>query len=133
MGVRRPKMIWTGHGAGDRAIGFARHLGKFDFLLVPGRKVEQRMLEKGIIRPGAYHRGTYAKFDLVRRTDAKRPKLFNNNRPTILYNPHFLRRLSSWPEMGHQVLQFFATQDRYNLVFAPHFRLFDNHREEGKP
>ncbi|MBS1054083.1 sensor domain-containing protein [Gluconobacter kondonii] len=132
MGVRRPKMIWTGHGAGDRAIGFARHLGKFDFLLVPGRKVEQRMLEKGIIRPDAYHRGTYAKFDLVRRMDAKRPKLFNNNRPTILYNPHFVRRLSSWPEMGHQILKFFAGQDRYNLVFAPHFRLFDNRREEGE-
>lgn len=70
MGVRTPRMIWTGHGAGDRAIGFAKHLRKFDYLLVPGRKVEERMLEKGIIRPGFYHRGTYAKFDLVRRMHA---------------------------------------------------------------
>ncbi|GFE95636.1 MULTISPECIES: sensor domain-containing protein [unclassified Gluconobacter] len=132
MGVRAPRMIWTGHGAGDRAIGFAKHLRKFDYLLVPGRKVEERMLEKGIIRPGFYHRGTYAKFDLVRRMHARRPPLFNNGRPTILYNPHFVQRFSSWRMMGKKLLDFFAAQDQYNLIFAPHFRLFDNHRPEGE-
>ncbi|EHH69460.1 hypothetical protein [Gluconobacter morbifer] len=132
MGVTHPRMIWTGHGAGDRAIGFARHLRKFDFLLVPGRKVEQRMLREKIIRSGFYHRGTYAKFDLVRRLEAHRPKLFDNDRPTILYNPHFLKRFSSWSSMGPRILEFFAHQDRYNLIFAPHFRLFDNRRKEGE-
>lgn len=132
MGVRTPRMIWTGHGAGDRAIGFAQHLRKFDYLLVPGRKVEDRMLKSGIIRPGFYHRGTYAKFDLVRRMHARRQPLFNNNRPTVLYNPHFVQRFSSWKAMGRDLLDFFARQEQYNVIFAPHFRLFDNNRDEGE-
>lgn len=132
MGVRTPRMIWTGHGAGDRAIGFAQHLRKFDYLLVPGRKVEDRMLKKGIIRPGFYHRGTYAKFDLVRRMHARRQPLFSNNRPTVLYNPHFVQKFSSWKAMGRDLLDFFARQDQYNVIFAPHFRLFDNNRDEGE-
>lgn len=132
MGVSEPRMIWTRHGAGDRAIGFARHLRKFDFVLVPGKKVEQRLLERGIIRPGFYHRGAYAKFDLVRRMHARGEKLFDNDRPTILYNPHFRGRYSSWPVMGERLLDFFAGQDRYNVIFAPHYRLFDSRRAEGE-
>ncbi|MBS1093683.1 sensor domain-containing protein [Gluconobacter wancherniae] len=132
MGVKKPLMVWTGHGAGDRAIGFANHLRRFDFLTIPGRKVEKRMLQKGLIRPGAYHRGTYAKFDVVQRLATRGQQLFDNDRPTVLYNPHFVKRLSSWTCMGQDVLDYFAQQDRYNLIFAPHFRLFDNDRTSGE-
>nr|WP_294914652.1 sensor domain-containing protein [uncultured Neokomagataea sp.] len=132
MGVTRPRMVWTGHGAGDRAIGFAQHLRKFDFLLLPGRKIEERMLKEGIARPGAYARGIYGKFDIVHRLQKHRPKLFQNERTTLLYNPHFVRRFSSWPLMGEKLLDFFAQQDHYNVVFAPHFRLFDNRRTEAE-
>lgn len=96
-----------------------------------GKKVEQRLLAQGAIRPGHYHTGVYAKFDMVRRMRSTSSRLFNNNRPTILYNPHFNARLSSWPNMGLNILSHFANQDRYNLIFAPHYRLFDNRRTEA--
>ncbi|CEF42368.1 hypothetical protein ASN_3123 [Acetobacter senegalensis] len=131
-GVRKPRLIWTRHGAGDRAIGFARDVKNFDYVLMAGRKVEQRLLAQGAIRPGCYHTGVYAKFDMVRRMRSTSTRLFNNNRPTILYNPHFNARLSSWPKMGLNVLSHFANQDRYNLIFAPHYRLFDNRRTEAR-
>jgi hypothetical protein len=124
-GVRKPKMIWTRHGAGDRAIGFTRDISRFDFVLLSGRKLEQRLLANGYITPGHYVVGVYAKFDLVRRLHVSRPRLFENDRPTVLYNPHYRRHFSSWPLLGPQVLDWFAGQDRYNLIFAPHFRLFD--------
>lgn len=118
---RRTKLIWTRHGAGDRAGGFTPEIAALDFVLMSGGKIEQRLLEKGLIRPGHYATGVYAKFDLVRRMERRR--LFDNDRPTVVYNPHFLR-YSSWPQMGTAVLDRFAASTRYNLVFAPHIRLF---------
>ncbi|MDG6095214.1 sensor domain-containing protein [Acetobacter sp. AN02] len=130
LGISAPRMIWTRHGAGDRAIGFARDVRLFDYVLMAGKKVEERLLADGSIRPGHYKTGIYAKFDMVRRMQPARPKLFDNDRPTVLYNPHFSRSLSSWPKFGLNILTHFARQDRYNLVFAPHYRLFDTRRSE---
>ncbi|WP_428309583.1 sensor domain-containing protein [Hydrocarboniphaga sp.] len=116
-------LIWTRHGAGDREIGFAEDVREFDFVLMAGRKIEQRLLAAGLIRPGAYRSGVYAKFDWAQRAVGER--LFDNDRPTVLYNPHFRAALSSWPRWGRAVLDAFAASTRYNLIFAPHVRLFD--------
>ncbi|GBQ09854.1 hypothetical protein CFR78_08785 [Komagataeibacter rhaeticus] len=128
MGVHHPRLIWTRHGAGDRAIGFAHDAAKFDYILMAGHKVEARLLESGALRPGHYTSGVYAKFDMVRRLHARNAPLFPNGRPTILYNPHFSLGLSSWPRFGMDILRYFARQTKYNLVFAPHYRLFDTNR-----
>ncbi|GBQ62011.1 hypothetical protein AA103196_0195 [Ameyamaea chiangmaiensis NBRC 103196] len=132
MGLRGPRLIWTRHGAGDRAIGFARDVREFDFVLLSGRKVERRLLADGSLRPGHYVTGIYAKFDMVQRMESRPPQLFDNTRPTILYNPHFNRALSSWPRFGLDTLDFFAEQTRFNVIFAPHYRLFDQNRELGR-
>jgi len=124
LGVRRPKFVWTHHGAGDRASGFRRGIASFDFVVLAGHKLEQRLLELGLIRPGCYVTGVYPKFDWV-RTMTPQHRLFDNGRPTVVYIPHFSHKLSSWPVVGHRVLAWFAAREDYNLVFAPHLRLFD--------
>ena len=125
LGVRRPKFIWTLHGAGDRAAGFKKSMAGFDFVLMAGEKLERRFLELGLLRPGAYATGVYAKFDLVPMLRARQDRFFDNRRPTVLYNPHFDPALSSWPKVGFAVLDWFAANPAYNLIFAPHVRLFD--------
>jgi hypothetical protein len=120
----RTQLIWTRHGAGDRAIGFASDVGQFDFVLVAGAKIERRLLAAGLIRPGHYASGIYAKFDWLSKPRHK-PRFFDNDRPTILYNPHFATGLSSWDSHGLAVLEFFAASEHYNLIFAPHVRLFE--------
>ena len=122
------RMIWTSHGAGDRAIGYAPDLIRFDFQLLAGPKQVQRMRADGCLREDGFHVGCYPKFDLVARLDARRQRLFANDRPTVLYNPHFLSSLSSWPRDGFAVLDFFARSSRWNLIFAPHIRMFDRHQ-----
>ncbi|MBB3102347.1 hypothetical protein [Azomonas macrocytogenes] len=117
------KLIGTEHGAGDRAVGFAAETALYDFLLLPGEKQARRLLELGHIRPGNFISGIYAKFDLA--YDAEKVRFFGNDRPTILYNPHFAEDLSSWHLIGRQVLDHFARSTAYNLIFAPHIRLFD--------
>lgn len=125
MGCTHPLFINTEHGAGDRDVTFDPRVAKFDFNLLPSPKTAARLLADGYLKPDQYAVGAYAKFDIVRRMHAGRPPLFANGRPTVLYNPHFLQRLSSWHRWGCDVLRAFAAQDRYNLVFAPHVRLFD--------
>ncbi|HYC03833.1 MAG TPA: sensor domain-containing protein [Azospirillaceae bacterium] len=124
-GVARPLFVHTAHGAGDRATAVDRRIREFDYALVPGPKTAKWLLELGHVTPGRYTVGAYAKFDIVRRMAKARAPLFDNGRPTVLYNPHFRPSLSSWPEWGTRVLDWFAEQDRYNLVLAPHIRLFD--------
>jgi len=118
------RLIFAPHGAGDRAITFDVRDRHFDFALVAGAKSEQRMLDAGTIRPGHYAVNGYVKLDLMPRLQAAREPLFTNGRPTVLYSPHFKRELSSWDRFGRDIIAWFAGQDRYNLVVAPHVRLF---------
>lgn len=122
-GLTGLKMIHTRHGAGDRAIGFDARSGDFDLVLLPGEKIRQRLAAAGHLREGHYATVGYPKFDAVGAFDPP-AKLFDNDRPTVLYNPHRAPELSSWYRMGRDILEFFYRSDRYNLIFAPHVMLF---------
>lgn len=63
----------------------------------------------------------YVKAGFRQRTAPTR--LFANDRPTILYTPHWQRHRSSWWDWGEEVLRRVIAADRYNLIFAPHQRL----------
>jgi len=115
--------VWIPHGAGDRSVGFRDVVRGFDLVLLSGDKVRDRMLAQGLVTPDTGRVVGYPKFDTVDPA-APAPPLFANGRPTVLYNPHFDPRLSSWYRMGPAILRWFARQDWFNLVFAPHVMLF---------
>ena len=121
---KRTKLIFTPHGAGDRAIMLDPRDALFDFVLVAGEKSEQRLLDAGTIRPGAYAVPGYVKLDYLSRFDLKAERSFANDRETILYAPHFRPELSSWERFATPLIELFRSQDRYNLIVAPHIRLF---------
>ena len=122
-GLDTLKFVWIPHGAGDRSIGFRPVVRGFDLVLLAGRKVRDRMLAMDLITEARSAVTGYPKFDSVDPAAPAAP-LFANDRPTVVYNPHFEPRLSSWYDLGLAVLDWFAGQDRYNLVFAPHVMLF---------
>ena len=121
-GLRHLRMIHTRHGAGDRAVGFDRASGKFDFMLLPGPKVRDRLASNGLLKPDNHAIVGYPKFDIIDGDEP--PSLFANGKPTILYNPHPSPALSSWYDMGPEILEYLATDNRFNLLFAPHAMLF---------
>lgn len=132
-GLRDLALVHSRHGAGDRAIGFDKASARFDLVLVSGPKIRDRLQAAGLLKAGGHAITGYAKFDLLRDA-APVPPLFDNGRPTVLYNPHPSPSLSSWYAMGQQVLEWFAAQDRFNLIFAPHIMLFAKRMVlEGKP
>lgn len=122
-GAKDLRIVWVPHGAGDRSVGYRREGGGFDLILVAGEKVRARMIEAGVAPAERIAVIGYPKFDTVDPA-APRPPLFDNGRPTVLYNPHFDPWLSSWYAMGEPLIDWFAGQHRLNLVVAPHVMLF---------
>lgn len=125
-GLDRLALIHTRHGAGDRAIGFDKASARFDLVLMSGRKILERLEAAGLLKPDGHAIIGYPKFD----NDAGQPfkPLFDNERPTVLYNPHPSPALSSWYKMGPEVVRWFARQDKFNLALAPHVMLFARRR-----
>ncbi len=122
---RKIKYVCTFHGAGDGDIGFDKAFSEYDLLLTSGTDVDERLrLERVVHGRNSSVIIGYPKFDLVR---AVGQKLFDNDNTVFVYNPHYAKHLTSWDMYGHAVLGFFTKNPQYNLVFAPHIKVFDAH------
>ncbi|HEX7871672.1 MAG TPA: CDP-glycerol glycerophosphotransferase family protein [Sphingobium sp.] len=123
-GLADLKFVRVQHGSGDRSVTFRPVIARFDLMLLAGEKVRERMIAAGLTTAERSALVGYPKFDTV---DPAAPgaRLFANDRPTVVYNPHFEPTLSSWFDMGVDLLDWFAAQDRFNLIFAPHVMLFE--------
>jgi len=127
-GLKDLIMIHTNHGAGDKAGAFDDRLLAFDFNLLPGQKHVGLLKFLGFLPEGRFAIAGYPKFEVIRGLNRKIPRLFNNNNPIVVYNPHFDPSQSSWSPMGLQVLEFFLKNREFNLIFAPHVVLFKSSR-----
>jgi hypothetical protein len=122
-GLKRPLLVHTRHGAGDRAIGFDHHSAEFDYVLCSGTKIRDRLVNEARVPADRISIVGYPKFDIA-RPSLELPQC-QPRRPTVLYNPHCSPHLSSWYRHGRAVLDFFIDNDDYQLVFAPHVMLFE--------
>lgn len=121
-GLTHLQMILAPHGAGDRAVGYDPRIAEFDHVLVPGEKTFDRMRREGCISEQQASVVGYAKFAALSAPSPQR--FFANDRPTVLYNPHFQRGLSSWHSAGRELIEHFSRRHDYNLIVAPHVILF---------
>jgi len=119
-------LIHIPHGAGDRAQSYDKRIAHFDFVIPAGLKDRDRMIELGLITAENSKASGYVKTAALKELKAESDSLFANSRKTVLYSPHFDTELSTWPLFGEDVLKAFAAQDEFNLIFAPHIRLFKN-------
>jgi CDP-Glycerol:Poly(glycerophosphate) glycerophosphotransferase len=125
-------LIGTEHGAGDRAVTFSTALKLYDFLLLPGDKSAARATELGLATPGKYAVPGYVKLECVETDKSRRHDWFPNDKPIVLYTPHFDQKFSSWEKEGKAILDHFAAQNKYNLIFAPHIRLFAGQQKKSE-
>jgi hypothetical protein len=124
MGVTRPLFVCQPHGAGDRAVSFEPRFRRFDRVLVAGSKTARRMVASGVAPERVVEVG-YAKAEYLAARARARPRLFDNDGPIILYNPHFRAALSSLPH-AEQIVRAISRETDFNLLVAPHIRTFEN-------
>ena len=129
--VKLRNFIHIPHGAGDGPLGYDRRIKLFDHVIVAGQKDKRRMIELGLSTETSCSVSGYIKPYTIKTVRPDTPKIFENNRPIVLYNPHAKNHLSSWPKFGRQLLQKFERNKDFNFIFAPHIRLFsDTHLTE---
>ena len=131
LGLVSTQLIHFRHGAGDRAPKSEKRLRAFDLIVVPGEKDIRRAIGRHGIDPARIRATGYVKLEYLSRRSAGRRILFDDDRPIVLYNPHFDPTISSWP-LAAEVIRLFGDQDRYNLVVAPHIRLSLDMKEEAR-
>ncbi|MBK0400278.1 hypothetical protein H0I76_13850 [Limibaculum sp. M0105] len=128
------KLIFTGHGAGDgynNNVGmFDPRIDRFDMVLLQGRRIAAELTGLGRFENTPYAIAGYPKFE-IGDMDDKRPRLFTNDRPVVLYNPTQTPAATSWRKFGIEILDFFDKSEDYNLIFAPHVLLFKRALSRG--
>lgn len=120
----RPRKIYMPHGAGDGTVGFSPRLRRFDLVLLAGPKSAQRMLELEHISPDNHREVGLVKLETAGRLSQASGPLFEIQRSTVLYNSHKTRGLESWSTFIEPMLSDFAASEDYNLIVAPHVKLF---------
>ncbi len=130
---KQPLYIHIPHGAGDGAKGFEPRLRRFDHIIAAGPKDKRRMVAQKLGSEDSIMVSGYIKLAALQRLQAGNAEpLFHNDRPVILYNPHFNRALSSWDKFGRGLIEAVQADGRYNLIVAPHIRMFEKASETEK-
>jgi hypothetical protein len=123
---RTPPMIHIPHGAGDRAKGFDPRHALYDHVIAAGPKVQRRLIAQGAVKPDACTVAGAIKVVACRHLHRSNPPdLFGNDRPIVLYNPHFDHSLSSWGRFADPLISAIVEDGRFNLIVAPHVRMFE--------
>lgn len=120
---RSSRFCFIPHGGGDRAIPEFIHANEIDLVLLCGEKYQQRFIHDHCISAEKCVIVGYPKFDLI--PPAHKPRLFNSDKPVIVYNPHFATDIASWSQWGLKILEYFYQQSTFNCIFAPHRNLFN--------
>lgn len=118
--IDRPFLIYQDHGCGDRRYSFDPEFNYMDFMLLPGRYHQKRLIDEKIVKEENTEIVGWPKLDYIGN---KRLKLFNNSKPTVLYCPHWKPSMSSYKKFAVSILEYFGANRNYNLIFAPHLLL----------
>ncbi len=129
---RTPPMIHIPHGAGDRAKGFEPRLALFDHVIVAGPKDRRRMIAQGLVTPERCSVSGAIKVAACRRMQQNNVPLFDNDHPVVLYNSHFDHSLGSWSRFAEPLIKAVIADGRYNLIVAPHIRMFETASNEAR-
>lgn len=107
------------HGVGDTATRVDdSRLDRFDLSLVGGDKDKRRLIAAGLASEENCIVTGYAKFELVKPA----PRLFADDKPIALYNPHCRPDLSSWFLAGEALVREMERIDGWNFIVAPHVK-----------
>jgi hypothetical protein len=122
-GNKKPYLIVVNHGPAGRGYSFQPAIKLFDLTLLHGDFYINRLKSENLLIEN-YAKIGYSKFDVVTKENQD-ITIFNNGKPTVLYNPHFNKINSSFYKFGIEILEYFYNSTKYNLIFAPHIYMFN--------
>jgi hypothetical protein len=121
---RATRFVYCFHGAGGRGVSYSAKMRAFDYIVVPGEAAADRLVSEKLASPSRVAAVGLPKLETCRRLVQTTPNLFDNGRPTVLFNPHSQRRLRSWDTFARPLIDHAARTGEFNLIVAPHVKLF---------
>ncbi|HEC69854.1 MAG TPA: hypothetical protein ENI31_06195 [Candidatus Omnitrophica bacterium] len=118
--------VYVPHGLANRDFAFEPHIKDYDLVILPGKRDFEEM-EKRIGPINNCKIVGYSKFDYFHYYKLILPKLFNDEKPVVLYNPHFEEKESSFFDQGLDLLKALSDTNKYNIIFMPHPDLARKH------
>jgi hypothetical protein len=118
----RMRFVITAHGAGSINDRVDRRRDAAWLQLLPSRFEADEMARCGQDAARTIVTG-YVKAAFRHQTPAR--QLFADDRPIVVYAPHWQKRRSSWWAWGREIVEMLAAQDRWNVILAPHQRLIE--------
>lgn len=118
----RTRFVKTSHGVGSMSARDDPRRRSAWCLLVPSEAERRTYLDRGFA-PEQVQATGYVKASFRQRTHARPP--FADDRPVLLYTPHWQRHRSSWWDWGGEVVGRLVAAGRWNLILAPHQRLVE--------
>lgn len=115
------RFVKTSHGVGSMSARDDPRRRAAWAMCVPSQRERATYLARGFAPDRVVATG-YVKASFA--ADRTVPR-FAEQRPVVLYNPHWQRHRSSWWDWGPQVVRRIAADGRWNLIFAPHQRLVE--------
>ena len=123
----KPKYVFLMHGAGDSYYPFTPEyfdiISQYHLITTSGQKINDLFAQMGKFENTKFEICGYQKLDFINKIK-QNEQLFDNDKPVVLYNPHFRPHLTSFYKFGIDILEFFYQNKNYNLIFAPHMNLF---------
>lgn len=116
------RFVKTSHGVGSMSARDDRRRRAAWRLLVPSAQEKATYTRRGLPDERLVVTG-YVKAAF--RGLARPPRLFADDRPVIVYAPHWQRHRSSWWDWGPRIVAMLAAQQRCNVILAPHQRLVE--------
>ena len=118
----RTRFVKTAHGAGSMSARADRRRRAASLTFVPAEQEKAALIGHGV-DPATIHAIGYVKAGFQQRSPAR--SFFADEKPVLLYTPHWQAHRSYWPDWGQKLVEMLAAQDRYNIILAPHQRLVE--------
>ena len=116
------RFVKTSHGVGSMSARDDPRRMAAHRTLVPSEQERGTYLVRGMPADRIVATG-YVKAAFRHRTASR--SLFTEDRPVVLYAPHWQQHRSSWPAWGRVVVELLAGQLEWNVILAPHQRLVE--------
>lgn len=126
-----PPIAHIPHGVGGArragGRGIDGRFALFDMALLAGEADRETTIALGLLPSDKVAVVGQVKLSGLKRMGLLAPRrLFDNALPTVLYNPHFHPRRGSWQAFGPQIVERIRDCGHFNLIVAPHVRLFES-------
>jgi len=118
----RSRFFKTSHGVGSMSARDDARRRAVRKLLVPSELEKATYTTRGYPEEKIVVTG-YVKSAFMALAQPRR--LFADDKPVIVYAPHWQRQRSSWWAWGRQIVDMLVQQHQFNAVIAPHQRLVE--------